>query len=45
LDYAVARFAALAARAFAKFSSKAALRAGDIFFFAGTFFTVAFCAL
>jgi len=35
LDYAAAaRFAALAARAFARFATRAALRAGDIFFFA-----------
>ena len=35
LDYAAARFAALAARAFARFATSAAFRAGDIFLFTG----------
>ena len=41
---AAALFAALAARARAKFASNAAFRAGDIFFFAGAV-AAAFCAL
>jgi hypothetical protein len=39
LNYAAARLAARAARAFAKFAISAALRAGDSLFFAGVFFT------
>ena len=45
LDYAVFRFAALAARAFARFATSAAFRAGDISFFAGALFAAGFSAL
>jgi hypothetical protein len=46
LNYALAaRFAALAARAFAKFASNAAFRAGDNFFFAGGVFVAGFSVL
>ena len=38
VDYAAARFAALALLAFAKFASNAAFLARDIFFFAGAVF-------
>ena len=43
--YAAARFAARAALALAKFATNAALRAGDIFFFAGAVFVAVFAAL
>ena len=46
LNYpAATRFAARASRAFFRLASSAAFRAGDIFFFAGAFFTAAFSAL
>jgi hypothetical protein len=46
LDYAWAcRFATMAARAFARFATSAAFRAGDIFFFAGAVFVAGFSAL
>jgi hypothetical protein len=46
LNYAcAARFAALAALAFARFANSVALRAGDIFLFAGALFAAGFAAL
>ena len=46
LNYAwAARFAALAARAFARFATSAAFRAGDIFLFAGALLAAGFAAL
>ena len=44
VNYAVARFTARAARAFARFASNAAFRAGDSFLFAGAVFDAGFSA-